>query len=358
MNTHLYHNLMTRIEHVIPQERRTRKNTLAWLLVALHLGRTPLLNRLACKIPGSAKNSSKTERLRRFLNNRHFQPRRWYKPIAESIIVQAKNHKQPIRLLVDGSRVGNRHQLLMVALWYRNRALPIGWTWVRHVKGHSSFRKQEALLSYVRTLLGSETDVILLGDSEFGSGNMVKTAEAWGWQYVLRVKSHYLMQEEVGSAWCSIKKSVNILTGQTRWFPLINYTQTHQVSTRMVATWAVGEKEPWYLVTNLETSVEAIRLYKKRMGIEEMFGDFKKNGFDLESSRLRHFMRLSRLTTCVAMLYVFIVAFGADAVKRGDRQLVDRKKKRQLSIFRIGFDLLERRLTNGELFKLKLNLYF
>ena len=358
MNTHLYHNLMTQIEHVIPNERQNRKKLLAWLLTALYLGKTPLLNRLAGKIPGSAKKNSKAERLRRFLNNRHFRFRVWYKPVAESIIDQVTKHQQPIRLLVDGSRVGNRHQLLMVAVWYRNRALPIAWTWVRHVKGHSSVRKQEALLAYVRTLIGAENEVILLGDSEFGSGKMVKTVESWRWRYVLRVKSHYLLKEKEGeSVWCSIKAAVNILLGQTKWLPLVSYTQTHQVGTNLVATWAVGEKEPWYLVTNLESSSEAIRLYKKRMGIEEMFGDFKKNGFDLESSRLRYFMRLSRLTMCVAMLYVFIVAFGADAVKRGYRHLVDRKKQRQLSIFRIGFDLLDRRLTNREPFKLRLRLY-
>lgn len=358
MNTHLYHSLMSQIEHFIPNERQTRKDILGWLMVALHLGRTPLLNRLACKIPGSAKNSSKTERLRRFLNNRHFRPRKWYEPVAKSIITQVKKHKTPLRLLVDGSRIGNRHQLLMVALWYRNRSLPIAWTWVRHVKGHSSFRKQEALLNYVETLLGSDADVILLGDSEFGSGKLVKTVKSKGWRYVLRVKPHYLMQEGAVSKWQSIKEVVTLTMGQTRWCTVINYTQTHKVETNLVVTWAVGEKEPWYLVTNLETATEAIGTYKKRMGIEEMFGDFKRNGFDLESSRLRHFMRLSRLTMCVAMLYVFVVAFGAEAVKRGHRHLVDRKKKRQLSIFRIGFDLLERRLTNGEVFKLRLNLYF
>jgi hypothetical protein len=38
------------------------------------------------------------------------------------------------------------------------------------------------------------------------------------------------------------------------------------------------------------------------MWIEEMFADFKGHGFDLESTQLRHFERLSRLTLAVAML--------------------------------------------------------
>ncbi len=38
------------------------------------------------------------------------------------------------------------------------------------------------------------------------------------------------------------------------------------------------------------------------MWIEEMFGDMKKHGFNLEQTMLRHFQRLSRLTLAVAIL--------------------------------------------------------
>jgi hypothetical protein len=40
----------------------------------------------------------------------------------------------------------------------------------------------------------------------------------------------------------------------------------------------------------------AVRLYRRRMWIEEMFADWKKHGFDLESSPLRSAQRLGRLT--------------------------------------------------------------
>ncbi len=40
------------------------------------------------------------------------------------------------------------------------------------------------------------------------------------------------------------------------------------------------------------------------MWIEETYGDLKDNGFDLERSALEHFLRRSRLTLAVALLYV------------------------------------------------------
>ena len=82
------------------------------------------------------------------------------------------------------------------------------------------------------------------------------------------------------------------------------------------------------------------------MWIEEMFADLKGLGFDLERSRLWYFLRLSRLTLVVAWLYLWLVAFGSTVIKQGRRKEVDRPHRRDLSIFRIGFDMLERCLIN------------
>jgi len=94
------------------------------------------------------------------------------------------------------------------------------------------------------------------------------------------------------------------------------------------------------------------------MWIDEMFGDFKGNGFDLESSHLGHFMRLSRLTLAVALLYVWLISEGCRVIKRGLRHLVDRRDRRDFGIFRIGYNMVERMLALGERFKIRLIPYF
>ena len=100
----------------------------------------------------------------------------------------------PVRLILDGSKVGSGHQLLLVALAYRRRAIPLAWTWVKGSKGHSSVPKQVALLQYVRTLIPPESDVLLVGDCEFGTGLLQKQLQAWKWDYVLRQKGRYLVK--------------------------------------------------------------------------------------------------------------------------------------------------------------------
>ena len=91
----------------------------------------------------------------------------------------------------------------------------------------------------------------------------------------------------------------------------------------------------------------SLRLYARRPWIEEMFGDFKKHGFDLEKTKLCHFQRLSRLTLAVAILYVWMVSTGTRTVHSGKRHLVDRNDRRDLSIFQIGLRMIERCLTNA-----------
>jgi len=88
--------------------------------------------------------------------------------------------------------------------------------------------------------------------------------------------------------------------------------------------------------------------------IEEMFGDFKKHGFDLESTMLRHFLRLSRLTLAVALLYVWLISVGSRTIRAGLRHLVDRTDRRDLSIFQIGLRFTERRFINALSFHIPL----
>ncbi len=80
--------------------------------------------------------------------------------------------------------------------------------------------------------------------------------------------------------------------------------------------------------------------------------------FDLEASRLQTTQRLSRLTLAVALLYVTLLTFGSQTIKRGLRPLIDRTDRRDLSIFRVGVDMFERLLANAQPFSIRLLPYF
>ncbi len=61
----------------------------------------------------------------------------WYEPIARSWLEMEASHLHHLQLVVDGTKVVFAHQLPIVSLAYRQCAIPIAWTWVKHIKGHS-----------------------------------------------------------------------------------------------------------------------------------------------------------------------------------------------------------------------------
>jgi hypothetical protein len=352
----LYHTWSARIRQLCPDGRKTLIHNFTWLIIGIYLNGQVHLSLIANKIPGTAKLPSKVQRLRRLLQNRSLCVRKWYGPIGETLL-KSQAQRGHIRLIVDGSKVSFHHQLLMVSIAYRRRAIPIVWTWVKGKRGHSSSIKQRALLRYVNNLIPNGVKVSIIGDCEFGAVDLLRQLDAWEWQYVLRQTSTTLIDLTLHNHWQRFGDVIR-KPGQSKWLGCGFLTKEHVYRTHLLAHWKRGEKEPWLLATNFPTQRDALRAYRKRMWIEEMFGDFKGHGFNLEDSHLQHFLRLSRLTLAVVLLYVWLVAAGSRAIKNGQRPLVDRVDRRDYSIFRIGYNMTERRLANSQPFSVRFIPYF
>lgn len=341
----LYSTWFQRIRQLHPNERVTRTRTFAWLMVGIYRSRSVHLSQIASKIPGRAVLVSAVRRLSRWLDNPAVRVREWYHPLAHNLLQAMANSTGEVRLIADASRVGFGHQLLMLSLAFRRRAIPLVWTWIKAPKGHSSASKQLALLAYVHSLVPAGKPVLLVGDSEFGAMVVLAQLDAWEWQYVLRQRGSLGVQLEGQTTWQTFGSLIHS-PGQSRWVERAKLTGRSAYPTNLLAYWAIREEKPWLLATNLPGPREALRAYRRRMWIEEMFGDMKGHGFDLEKTHLRHFQRLSRLTLAVAFLYVWLISVGTATIKRGQRRVVDRNDRRDLSIFQIGCRVIDRCLAN------------
>lgn len=343
----LYRSLRELLVQLRPTERQTRLRNFSWLLAGLFLSRSVHLSKIANKMPTTkATLPSVVRRLSRLMDNTAIRPREWYEPLARRLLECQAKRLGEVRLIVDGTKVGFKHRLLMVGLAYRKRAIPLAWSWVRSEKGHSSSYKQRALLDYLRRLVPEGVGrVLVVGDSEFGAVETLDQLEKWGFYYVMRQRSHLLVRPRQWQ-WWHLGKLIE-RRGEKVWLEDALLSRLHAHQTNLLLYWQKGEKEPWLLATNLSTSREALSCYRRRMWIEEMFADFKGHGFDLESTQLRRFGKLSRLTLAVAMLYVWLVEHGAHVIKRGQKRMVDRSDRRDHSVFRLGCNMLDRRLAQA-----------
>jgi hypothetical protein len=348
-----YRTWIQRICELRPKQRKTQVQNFVWLLVGIFHSHSVSLSRIASKVMSPAKNVSTVRRLSRFLASSAVDVRSWYRSTAKAWLQVQAEQVGEIRLIVDGTKIGFGHQLLMVSLAYRRRAVPIAWSWVRHVRGHSTAAKQICLLKYVRSLIPQNLPVFLVGDSEFGSMAVLQQLQQWRWFFVLRQKGDTGLWLDEGTGWQRLDALVQH-AGQSAWCPNGYLSQTDIVPVSVLIHWQKKETEPWCLATNLPDASLTLRYYRRRMWIEEMFGDFKKHGFDLESTMLRNAPRLSRLTLAVAFLYVWLLSVGSRTIRAGLRHLVDRKDRRDLSLFQIGFRLIDRSLLHSQPFALPL----
>lgn len=353
----LYRIWKEQIRALRPSQRITQIQNFAWMMVGIYQSRSVHLSKIAGKVSGNAKLLSTVRRFERFLDNKAIDVREWYEPIAKQWIETQWKHLKEIRLIVDGTKVGFGHQLLMVSLAYRRRSIPIAWAWIKQARGHSSAKKQIELLKYVKVLLPKKSAVSLVGDSEFGSIEVMEQLNQWSWFYGLRQKSNTGFRIGKYDAWQSLESFVR-KPGDSAWLPKGFLTKQSAFPASVLVYWKEGEKEPWCLATNIPNRKLVLQCYKRRMWIEEMFGDLKKHGFDLESTMLHTSEHLSRLTLVVAYLFDWLISAGAKVIHIGLRHFVDRKDRRDLSLFQIGWRFVERQLLRLLPFPLSLCAYF
>ena len=130
-----------RIRKLLPQERITRVRNPVGMVVGMSLGQSVHREKIAGQLPLAKIRRSTVQRFSRFLQNKHFLVRRWYRPVAQQLLRWAAAHGL-VRLIIDSTKGGTPYQLLMVGLAYRKRALlrlPTGVFYAQGIKANVLF---------------------------------------------------------------------------------------------------------------------------------------------------------------------------------------------------------------------------
>ena len=99
---------------------------------------------------------------------------------------------------MDGSQVGRGCMVLMVGVVYKKRTLPIAWLVYEGQKGHTTAERHIEVLEKVKALLPKDAKVLLLGDAEYDTTEMlIWLQEKTKWNYVLRTSPQIYMSPGV-----------------------------------------------------------------------------------------------------------------------------------------------------------------
>ena len=108
-------------------------------------------------------------------------------PYGREVLARLSAQGQTVVLLIDQTKVSERHQVVMVAVRLGGRALPLAWR-VKETQGAIGFAEQRTALEAAARLLPAGTKPVLMGDRFYGSPDLIAWCGGQGWDWRLRLK--------------------------------------------------------------------------------------------------------------------------------------------------------------------------
>src|SRR4051795_10855843 len=199
--TEIAASLSAELKQRLPKQRRTQRVKLALLVATMLDVRSANLMDLAAGLPreadrtgplGNVKRYMRYQWIARLLGNPLVISDAIMEPFAREVLERAADTGEPLGLILDQSKVSDRHQVLMLALRWGERALPLAWR-VEETEGAIGFETQKALLDAVVPWLPAAARVRLLGDRFYGTADLIGWCQERGWDDRLRLKGNLVV---------------------------------------------------------------------------------------------------------------------------------------------------------------------
>jgi hypothetical protein len=315
---------------------KTRLETLAVLLFGLANCRTVNLSHLASQFPGCAKHGSNYRRLQRF-----FQHIRLDGDVAALVIMQMLNlRNRPNVLALDRTnwKLGSRDiNILVLAIVTRRFRVPLMWTLLDH-GGNSGTPERIALMDRYLRLFGASSIRTLLADREFVGTEWMHFLNKNNVPFAIRIKEDMVIHLADGTR----RQFRTLLRKPKRgnWEGWLNGMEARPEDRLRVAGKRI-DGELLIVATNMEKAEKGLDLYRKRWGIECMFGDAKTRGFNIEDTHITDPKKLASLLVIVALAVTWAYRCATCVMGRGNIRK-KRHGRREKSWFRTGLDALRK----------------
>ncbi len=297
------------LQHRLPRQRKTQRGKLALLVATMLDVRSANLMDLAAGLPLEAdRTDMRYQWITRLLGNPLVLSDEIMEPFAREVLEQAVTEGQPVVLILDQSKLSDRHQVLMLALRYGERALPLAWR-VATTEGAIGFATQKALLEAVAPWIPAGAPVRLMADRFYGTADLISWCQDRNWGYRLRLKGNLVVFDG------AVKTTTGACAGE-KLFSLEDVELTgKRARTHIGIIQDPGHAEPWIIAMSEPPSYLRTLEYGQRGGIEPMFSDFKSRGFGVADTQIRYADRLDRLLLVMALALYWAVSTGLwDAV--------------------------------------------
>jgi hypothetical protein len=338
----LYRSLTAQLRMRLPSASKPGVCNQAMITLALAYSPNCHLATLANLLPVPGQRENLVQRIRRWLDNQAVTQEHSYMPLVRHLLADWTGAE--VALVMDRTDIEDQSSILMLALAFRHRALPLAWQVLPF--GGTNAETQVGLLKQVQPWLPDpeRVRIILYGDCEFRAVEVQRHCQAHQWHWQLGLKSDILFRKGAGD-WQPLR-AITVSRGQRRYIQEVFLTRKHIFGpVNLMVDWTSNEDTPRYVVTDQRADRYAWR--RGRFWIEPFFRDWKSYGFDLESTKLIHPHRLETLLLGMATASLWMTHVGQWLTETGRRYLLEPRHKRDYSIFRLGRDYAVRSQVLG-----------
>jgi hypothetical protein len=308
-----YADTLTFVQNLTPTWRKTQQEMLTQVVQALVTRPSLCPAEIARVLPNGPHSQpeqslhGRLKRLNRFLDNPRLDEAalfsHWYHlalrwssdlPEAPTILPILLNttYFEPFAALIASVPCGGRALPIAFTTYHRHTleaCFPPAETWPTHAqavcptprrKGQPMPRAgaqvgywasqnaiEEPLLAYLRSFLTPELPIVVVADRGFARASLLRWFLDRPYQFVIRFDGDTWLHLPNGTSG-AVKDLLALRPGDCQWIPQAAYGKDERLPVAVLAIWDVGQKEPWYLATNLANAQTTETAYRWRMCIE------------------------------------------------------------------------------------------
>jgi len=192
------------------------------------------------------------------------------------------------------------------------RALPIAWrTFRRDLQGEPELSQNliiEGLLSQMLERIAPAIQTVIVADREFAAARFFRFLKGLGTRFVIRVDAETWIHHP---RYHGALGAMGLRPGGRRvWLEGAFYAKEEREPVNLLAVWAAGQREPWFIASNLADPQLIERLYRKRMKIEHGYRDWKHHLRLKGTLKVQSAGQLAGLLLGVVVLYWYVCLLG------------------------------------------------
>lgn len=215
-----------------------------------------------------------------------------------------------IAFALDATTLGLSFTILVVSIVYRGCAIPVAWTITKGNEKKSWNKEWLRMLRLVGRSIPRDFIVIVMTDRGIYSPRLFRR--------IVRLKWHPFMRINAGGTFCPegsvIFKPIKSFAEQPgmSWQGSGVAFKTKRLSCTLLSLWEEGQKEAWFIITDLVPYASNACWYGMRAWIEQSFRIAKRGGWQWHKTRMSDPQRASRLLLAISVATLWLMSVGGE----------------------------------------------